>query len=137
MLMTKAHVARVARNLHATLTREQLTTLDTIRARDGDAIDPNADDRWNGEEFVDVAAHPRNPAATVVSYKRRIGQTPIMLICSDASVKVMLTSETALADYDVFDEEEGFGLMMDRKLPDLAAALAELSRLGTLAPAEE
>lgn len=137
MLMTKGQVARVARNLHATLIREQLVTLAAIRARTGDVIDPEADDRWNGEELVDVTVHPRNSAATVVSYKRRTGQTPLMLVCADASVKVMLTSETAFADYDVFDEEDGFGLMMDRKLPNLDAAMAALVRLGTLAPPEE
>jgi hypothetical protein len=137
MLMTKPQVARVARNLHATMVREQLTTLDGIRARTGDAIDPEADDRYNGEEFVDVAEHPRNPAATVVSYQRRIGQAPIMLICTDDSVKIMLTAVDALDRYDVFDEEEGFGQLMDRKLSDLTAALAELVALGNLAPPEE
>lgn len=135
--MTKAQVARVARNLHATLLREGLTTLEAVRARAGDAIDPAADDRWNGEEYVEVADHPRNPAATVVSYARRTGQTPIMLICTADRVKVMLTSETALADYDVFDEEDGFGVMMDRSLTGLDPALAELARLGTLAPPED
>ncbi len=134
--MTKAQVARVARNLHATIAREDLTTLDAVRAGAGAPIDPEADDRYNGEEFVEVAEHPRNATATVVSYKRRTGQAPIMLICTDAGVKVLRTAVDALDRYEVFDEEEGFGQMMDRKLPDLAAELAELVALGKLAAAE-
>ncbi len=67
-----------------------------------------------------------------------VGQAPIMLICTDAGVKVILTVVDALDGYDVFDEEDGFGQqMMDRKLPDLAAELAELVALGKLAGAED
>lgn len=125
MRMTKEQLARVAKNFLETLERESIDSPEAAKKRIGEVFDPDG----GGEEYVDVDAHPRNPAATVISYKRRIGQTPIMLICAPGYVKAMITAEKPVPGFDVFDEEPEYGLMQDRKFADFASALAALKGL--------
>lgn len=136
MLMTKAQLARVAKNLRETLEKEALLDVGAVQKREGDAIGDHVDGEHAGEEAVQVSAHPQRPGALVVSYFRRIGQTPLQLIINPArkQIKVMLTCVDELEGYTVFDEDPDLGKMQDKALPglDLAAVISELKSLAEL-----
>lgn len=134
MLMTKEHVARVAKNVEVSI--KDVKSVADVSARSGKAPDGDCvDDAHSGEEYVEVIAHPASPGAFVIKYVRRIGQAPMQIIVNEQRkyIKVMLTCTEPLAGYQVFDEVPSFGKMQDKSLAfDFAALhneLAELSRL--------
>ena len=128
MLMTKEHLARVARNLKKAIEANDLLT-DTA-GKVGNAYGDEVDDSHAGEEYVSIDRHPARPAY-LIDYFRRSGQTPIRLIVSGDSVKIALTCTDALPGYEVFDDDQDLGKMQDRRVPadQLMAELENLSKL--------
>jgi hypothetical protein len=135
MKMTREQLARVAKNLEASIA--DLQSVEQVEAAVGRDPDGNCvDDAHSGEEYVEVVAHPAQPGTFVIQYVRRTGQTPIQVVVSPPRkrIKLMLSCTEALPGYEVFDEEPDFGKMQDKSLPlDLKALHAELAQLSSLA----
>lgn len=126
MEMTKEQLARCARNLLKTMKEQGLETFEGLRSAVGEVFDPKADDGYHGEEYVSVEAQM---GALILRYVRRSGQVPILLKVTPSSAKMMLTCTEELEGFEVFDEEPGYGQLMDGRFASYDEARARLERL--------
>jgi hypothetical protein len=120
----------------AAIREEGLDSPDALLHMVDEPIDPDADDRYAGEEYVIVRQH--GPGKLSLNYFRRSGQQPITFIVTADYVKAMITLEEVLDGYEAFDTTPDEDHMQDRTLGgcDLSLVEQELERLGGLAPAE-
>ncbi|MBI4146656.1 hypothetical protein HY489_04955 [Candidatus Woesearchaeota archaeon] len=130
MEMSKQQLARIASNLLNELKQNKI--LDDLKTVAGKIYDDCVDDQHGGEEYVEIGKHPADATATVITYFRRTGQSPIQLVIRAQSIKIMITCIEELDGYEAFDEVPEFGKLQDKKLKDTKELLAELEKLAKL-----
>lgn len=113
MRMTPAQLGRVATNLLKVVRSRKLENLEALEKVAEEPIDPDADDRYAGEEYVIVRR--RGGGKFSIDYFRRHGQTPILIMVDSSYLKCMLTVDRQIDGYDAFDDTPD-GKMQDRTL---------------------
>lgn len=120
MKMTVAQTARVAKNLLKVIKDYHLSSIDVVRKKVGQPMDPDADDKYHGEEVVEASIQPSNRGTTavVLSYTRRTGQRPLEIRMNEelGYFTIMLTCESKLSGYDCFDQNEEGDYFQDKKI---------------------
>ena len=137
--MTVSQTARVARNLLKVIKESHLDSVEALRKIVGKQIDPEADDKYHGEEYVEVSVQPSNRGtqAVVLRYFRRVGQCPLEVRINESLgySKILITCEKKINGYDEFDENEEGDHFQDKKLmtKDFTEVIKELEKIGKLA----
>ena len=136
MLMTKQQLARVADNTLKELKASKLDSLEAVGKVVGQIFADTIDDAHNGEEYIQIIAHPASPGAVVISYFRRTGQTPLQIVVNPDKkyIRVTLTCKEIIQGYTAFDEEPEYGKMQDRPMSplDFKTLFTELEKLSKL-----